>query len=159
MTRLVLTTLIVLFISASCGNTSDTKVTKNSNEATVSNSVAFASLAGDPESFVGKTITVEGKVVHVCMHSGKKMFITGENPDLRLYIEAGENMPKFPMELLGSEVSVEGTIAHVAAAGTESQEMHAGELASDTCETEKALALQPALSGLKMVYSKHEVVN
>ena len=39
----------------------------------------------------------------------KKMFIVGENPDVRLFIAAGENMPKFPMELLGSEVIVEGT--------------------------------------------------
>ena len=78
--------------------------------------VEFASLISDPSEYVGKNISVEGKVVHVCTHSGKKLFITGENPDVRLYIQAGEEMPKFPMELLGSEIVVEGTLTQPVAA-------------------------------------------
>ncbi|MCK7474993.1 MAG: hypothetical protein MZV49_18975 [Rhodopseudomonas palustris] len=80
--------------------------------------VEFASLISDPSGYVGKNISVEGKVVHVCTHSGKKLFITGENPDVRLYIQAGEEMPKFPMELLGSEIVVEGTLTQPVAAAT-----------------------------------------
>ena len=75
--------------------------------------VEFASLVENPDSYVGKNIVVEGKVVHVCTESGKKLFIVGENPDISLFIAAGENMPKFPLELLGSQVIVEGTITKV----------------------------------------------
>ena len=72
--------------------------------------VEFAALVANPDNYVGKNITIEGKVVHVCTETGKKMFIVGENPDIRLFVAAGENISKFPMELLGSQVSVEGTI-------------------------------------------------
>ena len=40
--------------------------------------VEFASLIANPENYVGKNIIVEGKVVHVCTETGKKMFIVGE---------------------------------------------------------------------------------
>ena len=102
--------------------------------------------------------------------SGKKLFITGENPDVRLYVQAGEEMPKFPMELLGSEIVVEGTLTQpVAAAMAEGEGMPQGEgmktgegmaktAGADTCETAKALASQPVLSDLMMIYNKHSVV-
>ena len=59
---------------------------------------------------------MEGKVIHVCTETGKKMFIVGEDPDVRLFVAAGENISKFPMELLGSEIIVKGRI--IKAGGT-----------------------------------------
>jgi len=154
---------LIVFISA-CGNTGKKEVkSKNEGNSDVIK-VEFASLTEKPEDYVGKTISVAGKVVHVCMMSGKKMFITGENPDIRLYIAAGEEMPKFPTELLGSEVEVEGTLTQQTAMAAEgSSAMHASEAAgkgasTDSCETEKALAGQPVLSDLMMIYNKHSVV-
>jgi len=95
--------------------------------------------------------------------SGKKMFITGENPDVRLYVAASEEMPKFSTELLGSEVVVEGTLTKQTATVMEGGKgLNPGEGAvkagADSCETEKALAGQPVLSDLMMIYNKHEVV-
>jgi len=145
-----------------CGNTGNKNV-KSAPEVTDNGAkVEFTSLIEDPASFVGKTISVEGKVVHVCTHSGKKLFITGENPDIRLYVQAGENMPKFPMELLGSEIVVEGKLTS-AVASEMSMEMPAAEgaqamVSSDTCETSKAMAAQPVLADLMMIYNKHEVI-
>jgi hypothetical protein len=98
------------------------------------------------------------------MESGKKLFITGENPDVRLYVQAGEKMPKFPTELLGSEIVVEGTLTKAHAASMEGEEgMHSGEgvakaAGTDSCETEKAMAAQPVISDLMMIYNKHTVV-
>jgi hypothetical protein len=134
------------------------------NEESGAVKVEFASLIENPENYIGKEISVEGKVVHVCMHSGKKLFITGENPDIRLYVQAGEDMPKFPTELLGSEIVVEGTLTKAqATAMAEGEGMHTGggstDMAEgDTCVTEKALAAQPALAELMMVYNKHSLV-
>ena len=120
-------------------------------------------MVDNPSVYVGKKISVEGKVVHVCTHSGKKLFITGDNPDVMLYVQAGEEMPKFPMELLGSEVVVEGTLTQVAA-GTmpEGEGMKNAGMSeapgADTCETAKALSSQVALTDLMMVYEKHSVI-
>jgi len=126
-------------------------------------------LVAKPDSYVGKNIVVEGKVVHVCTESGKKLFIVGENPDIRLFISAGENMPKFPMELLGSQIVVEGTITKVggpAMAMAESQHKgmeatapssNASPAKGDSCETETALAGQPSLANIIMEYKSHTV--
>ncbi|MBS1232330.1 MAG: hypothetical protein H6R35_1168 [Bacteroidetes bacterium] len=161
--KLLSISIIVLLIS-SCGNTGKKEAAAKVEGTDSSNKVEFATLMENPGSYVGKTISVEGKVVHVCTHSGKKLFITGENPDVRLYVQAGEEMPKFPMELLGSEIVVEGTITQAAATpSAEMAEMQEGEgaakaVGADTCETAKALASQPVLADLMMIYNKHEVV-
>lgn len=145
----------MLFLT-SCGNSGKKESTEAQNGAL---KVEFASLASNPDEFIGKNVVVEGKVVHVCMESGKKLFITGENPDIMLYIQAGENMPKFPLDLLGSTVSVEGVITKPLAAATpteNSEGMH--EVAgTDSCSTESALAGQTSLADIMMEYKSHSV--
>jgi len=169
MIKKIFSLMIIALLVLSCGNKSKKGVPLNtSSSETVT--VEFASLIADPSEYVGKNISVEGKVVHVCTMSGKKLFITGENPDVRLYVQAGEEMPKFPMDLLGSEIIVEGTLTQpVAEAMAGEMGMNKGEgmmqgegmvkaAGADTCETAKALASQPVLSDLMMIYSKHSVV-
>jgi len=160
-----------VFIAAvlfSCGNSGSKESVSNAEGSDNSAKVQFASLAENPDNYMNKNIIVEGKVVHVCTMSGKKLFIVGDNPDVRLFIAAGEDMPKFPMELLGSEVVVEGKISRVAGAAMGEGMMGSGEgmhamegasnsMQSDTCETETALASQLALSDIVMEYKSHTV--
>ena len=145
---------VIALVMISCGTGGNKEAAQTSQDQGAVR-VEFASLIANPSEYVGKDISVEGKVVHVCMHSGKKLFITGDNPDVRLYIQAGEEMPKFPTELLGSEVIVEGKLTLPAAGAGETHEVEAG---ADTCETEKALASQTALADMMMLYAKHTVV-
>ena len=163
MIRRLLSLVVFAAVISSCGNTvkNDAKA-GNTGDAV---NVEFASLVENPTGYMGKTISVEGKVVHVCTHSGKKLFIVGENPDVRLYIQAGENMPKFPMDLLGSNVVVEGTMTKVggiaaagvsAPAGTEAT-MKQASMVADTCETATALSAQVALADVVMEYKSHIV--
>jgi hypothetical protein len=170
MIRRIISFVIVAAVISSCGNTGKKDVSSKAERSETGLKVEFASLIENPDSYVGKNIVVEGKVVHVCTETGKKMFIVGENPDVRLYVAAGENISKFPMELLGSEVVVEGTITRVggpAIAANESmtkgmEGMHKAEeaakmMGSDSCETETALAGQPSLSNIIMEYKSHTV--
>jgi hypothetical protein len=161
MIRKFFTIIVATAILTSCGNTGKKEVSSKNTVTGDAAKVEFASLIENPDNFINKKISVEGKVVHVCMHSGKKLFITGENPDIRLYIQAGEEMPKFPMELLGSEIIVEGTLTKIAGVPEgEGMKMAEGvekQVSSDTCETEKALASQPVLSDLMMIYNRHEI--
>lgn len=158
----------VAAILTSCGNTGKKEASSTTEGTDATAKVEFASLVANPENYVGKNITVEGKVVHVCTQSGKKLFIVGENPDVRLYIQAGENMPKFPMDLLGSTVVVEGTITLPAGSAIATAEMPSGEgmkaagttgntMAKDTCETARALAAQTSLADVVMEYKSHSV--
>jgi hypothetical protein len=59
---------------------------------------------------VGKDVEVKGMVVHVCKHGGKKMFIIGEDPEMRVKIDASDKVSFFKPELEGSTVVLTGTI-------------------------------------------------
>jgi hypothetical protein len=159
--------ILVSAMLTSCGNTGKKEAAVNKPESGAAEKVEFTALIENPGSFVGKNISVEGKVVHVCTETGKKMFIVGKNPDVRLYVAAGENISKFPMELLGSEITVEGVITRVG--GNKSQQGEMPEkkmqenekgmkkLNGDNCETETALSDQPSLSDIIMEYKSHTV--
>jgi hypothetical protein len=148
MLRGIFSILIIAAIVTSCGNSGTKEISSKSGLSESTTKVEFDSLSANPDKYVGKNIIVEGKVVHVCVNSGKKLFITGNNPDVMLFIAAGENMPKFPMELLGSEVIVEGLITKIG--GPDSP-------AVENCETEKTLSEQPALANVIMEYKSHTV--
>ncbi|MCU0369922.1 MAG: hypothetical protein MUC31_00765 [Bacteroidales bacterium] len=59
---------------------------------------------------VGKEVEISGMVVHVCKHGGKKMFIVGEDPEMRVKITVSEKVTVFEPELEGSVVNVVGVV-------------------------------------------------
>lgn len=146
---------IIAAIFTGCGNTAQEKATENEGSESMEQ-VTFTSITEKPDQYFGKEITVEGKVVHVCMHSGKKMYIVGENPDIRLFISSGEEVPKFPMELLGSEISVTGVFQKIET-GAEMEKEHEGAEEGEACETEEAMAKQPVLADMVLNYKSHTV--
>jgi len=159
--------MLTAALLTSCGNTGKKVASTKIGESESGTKVEFASLIANPESYIGKNIVVEGKVVHVCTETGKKLFIVGENPDIRLYVAAGENISKFPMELLGNNITVEGVITRVggpaiAENSTETKRMcetasAEGETKKMNCETETALADQQSLANIIMEYKTHTV--
>jgi hypothetical protein len=170
MIRRIISLVFISALIVSCGNTGKKEAAPKTEGPEAGAKVEFASLVASPESYVGKNIIVEGKVVHVCTETGKKMFIVGTDPDVRLFIAAGENISKFPMELLGSEVIVEGTITKVGGTpmaanepamkemeGKQASEGGAKTMSGDSCETETALAAQPSLANIIMEYKSHTV--
>ncbi len=170
MIRRLFSLVIIIALISSCANSGKKDVTSKTDATEKSVRVEFAELIANPENYVGKNIIVEGKVVHVCTETGKKMFMVGENPDVRLYVAAGENISKFPMELLGSEIAVEGLITKVGEtvpAATEMEgkamdPMKPGEgdaktMGSDSCETETALKGQTSMANIVMQYKSHTV--
>lgn len=170
MSKPIFSFLIISAIISSCGNTGIKESLSKTVGSESAVKVEFASLIAKPDNYIDKNIIVEGKVVHVCTQTGKKLFIVGENPDIRLYVAAGENISKFPMDLLGSEVTIEGVITKVGGSSVASNEkpgkvtegMSATEngikkTVSDNCETETALAGQPSLANIIMKYKSHTV--
>lgn len=65
--------------------------------------------SGDFEYKEGK-ITVSGLCVHVCAHSGKKMFITGKDPENKLQIFTSADISVFDKKYEGSNLQVTGTL-------------------------------------------------
>jgi hypothetical protein len=74
-------------------------------------------LAVTPEKFqeiavnnVGKEVEIQGLVVHVCKHGGKKLFIVGTDPEKRVKITTSDKVSVFQPELEGSTIWVKGII-------------------------------------------------
>jgi len=59
---------------------------------------------------IGKEVEIQGMVVHVCREGGKKLFIVGEDPEMRVKINASETVSVFDPELEGSTIFVKGII-------------------------------------------------
>ena len=63
---------------------------------------------------VGKEVEIQGMVVHVCKHGGKKLFIIGEDPEKRVKITTSDEVSVFQPELEGSTIMVKGIIEPIA---------------------------------------------
>jgi hypothetical protein len=62
----------------------------------------------NPEQYIGKEITVEGMVTHVCQHGGKRLHLSETDSEVKLRVRAGENIGQFERELEGSNVQLSG---------------------------------------------------
>jgi hypothetical protein len=58
----------------------------------------------------GKDVLISGTVSHVCRHSGKKLFLFGDNPDKTVKVNAGKTLSGFDIKLEGSDAQVFGTV-------------------------------------------------
>lgn len=98
--KLFLLTLAI-GVLVSCNNPSQ-------EEGTQITTTDFSKVA---EGLVDKTVSIEGTVLHVCQHGGKKMFL---NED-RVKVIASEKVASFSTELQGSDVVIKGIIREEAA--------------------------------------------
>ena len=117
MIKKVLLLVVVSVIFFSCGNNNEKK-DQNTNvvveEITATPTViAVVDFPEKAPNMIGEKIALEGTVIHICQHGGQKMFLVGEDPDIRVKIETGENMAAFNTELEGSFVKVTGTVAEM----------------------------------------------
>lgn len=98
--------LCTLLLIASCSGDSaqDTATAEQSGGDDVAH-LTIAQFNADGETYEGKLVEVTGTVDHVCAHSGKRMFIVGDDPADRVKIEAGD-VGTFDMALQGSKVKV-----------------------------------------------------
>jgi hypothetical protein len=105
--NLVLIAMSLLLI-AGCSGDGSTDQTADQVQAQAGDHPAALTIAefnARGEEFEGKLVEVVGTVDHVCKHSGKRMFIRGDNPEDRVKIEAGD-VGTFDIALEGSQVKV-----------------------------------------------------
>ena len=127
---------IIALIMAGCANNTtqeQTEATEPETEAVAEIiQVAVIDFPAEAEKLVGKEVFIEGTVIHVCKHGGKKMFIAGdEDPDIRIKITTdGEAVPAFQTDLEGSYVKVKGIVDAIEVEVVEEGE-HEGEHEED----------------------------
>jgi hypothetical protein len=72
--------------------------------------MTVSQLMEDPAKFLDKEIKIEGTVTHVCKHGGRRIHLTDLEPNVKVRIEAPENMAAFARELEGSDVTVSAVL-------------------------------------------------
>jgi hypothetical protein len=67
----------------------------------------FETKAGD---LVDQMVEIEGTVVHVCRHGGKRLFMIGEKPEPQIKVTTGDKISAFDVKLEGSDIVAEGIL-------------------------------------------------
>lgn len=99
--------MLAIAVMASCASKEQKSEEKEEKEIAV---VTVDKIANDMQSYVDKSIVIEGIVNHVCKHGGKRMFIMGEDPDVAIKITPNDKIGVFEQELVGSTVEVTGVV-------------------------------------------------
>ena len=85
---------------------------------------SIAEVVKNPESFVGKTIRIDGTATAICQHMGCWMAVSesdkADAPTVRLKVEDGVIV--FPVSAKGKAVSAEGVFEKIAASDAEGKE-------------------------------------
>ncbi len=102
--------VIFLFISFSCNNTQNNTSEKENTENTNVTQLSISDFMTLTDKYVNKEISIQGIVGHVCKHSGKRMFIIGQNSEQRVKIVTGKDINSFDISLEGKKVKVQGIV-------------------------------------------------
>ena len=105
--RLLPFLVIVIFAMAACNQGAKTEAGKPKNDTT---RLAVLTFEKQADSCINKPVIIEGTVLHLCKHGGKRMFLVDGADSVRVEVTAGEKIVKFDDALIGSRVRVFGTL-------------------------------------------------
>ncbi|MFC2107469.1 hypothetical protein ACFLRY_03940 [Bacteroidota bacterium] len=135
MIKKVLFIALAMIAMVACNNTQQQANTENTEEEQVAEAIIitpenFQDVAAD---YIGQEVRMEGTIVHVCKHGGKKLFIMGTDPEKRIKINAPDDMAAFQPELEGNYIAVIGIVEEIE---VEEPEMEEGEVHEEDAEHE-----------------------
>jgi len=86
--------------------------TKDPASATKNDTTRLAVLTFEKQadSCIDKPVIIEGTVLHLCKHGGKRMFLVDGTDSIRVEVTTGPKIVKFDDALIGSRVRVFGTL-------------------------------------------------
>jgi hypothetical protein len=99
--------IIVLFAITACNQGAKNDAGKTKNDTTRLTVLTFEKQA---DSCIDKPVIIEGTVLHLCKHGGKRMFLVDGTDSIRVEVTTGPKIVKFDDALVGSRVRVFGTL-------------------------------------------------
>lgn len=122
MTKRILLGILALGMLVACNNQND--------KATSVTTAEFETVAAN---LLDQTVSIEGTVMHVCKHGGKKMFLNDDN----VKIIASEKIGVFDSALEGSTVTVKGIVREeMVPVLTENEEAKHAQVVADSTNPE-----------------------
>ena len=138
--KLSLLAMFMLFIASCSGDQA-----QQENTADQITKLSIAEFNADGETYEGQLVEITGIVDHVCKHSGKRMFIMGDDPEDRVKIEAGD-VGSFDIGLEGNKITVQavGTVMKMDAAYLDNwaSEVKGEEATADCAEEQKDMGVE-----------------
>lgn len=99
--------IVILFAAAACNHDAKDAAGKPKNDTTLLSVLTFEKQA---DSCIDKPVIIEGTVLHLCKHGGKRMFLVDGTDSIRVEITTGPKIAKFDDALVGSRLRVFGTL-------------------------------------------------
>lgn len=84
--------------------------TKLGNEITLTETTKISEILADPESYLDKTVLIEGEILDVCPMMGCWMEVKSDDGEGTIKVKVKDGEIVFPMEAIGSKAVVEGTV-------------------------------------------------
>lgn len=129
--RLTRQSMAVVLVALAFGVVTQAAETKYGAGVTIAKATPIKDLYASPESFVGKTVRVDGVVTAVCTEMGCWLALGAtDNPDQAVRFQADhDGKIVFPIALKGKQASAEGVFIKIGAGDKEAKEA-AGEHAA-----------------------------
>jgi hypothetical protein len=87
-----------------------TEEPKLGNEITLTETTKISDILADPDSYVDKTVLVEGEILDVCPMMGCWMELKADDGEGMIKVKVKDGEIVFPTEAVGSTALVEGTV-------------------------------------------------
>ena len=99
--------IVILFAVIACNQGTKEAATAPKNDTT---RLAVLTFEKQADSCIDKPVIIEGTVLHLCKHGGKRMFLVDGTDSIRVEVTTGPKIAKFDDALVGSKVRVIGTL-------------------------------------------------
>jgi len=99
--------VLILFTIAACNHGTKEAGSAIKNDTT---RLAVLTFEKQADSCVDKPVIIDGTVLHLCKHGGKRMFLVDGSDSIRIEVTTGPKIAKFDDALVGSRVRVFGTL-------------------------------------------------
>ena len=99
--------IIILFAIVACNQGAKDDAAKTKNDTT---RLAVLTFEKQADSCIDKPVIIEGTVLHLCKHGGKRMFLVDGTDSISVLVTTGPKIVKFDDALVGSRVRVFGTL-------------------------------------------------
>ena len=80
---------------------------------TTSERTPVSAILDSPETYLGKTVSIEGLVIEVCAKRGCWIYVAGDRPEEKIQVKVTDGEIVFPMSATGRNGVVEGIVDEV----------------------------------------------
>ncbi len=79
----------------------------------VTETTPVSAILANPDSYLGKTVKIEGLIIEVCSKRGCWIYVAGDQPQEKIQVKVTDGEIVFPMSATGRVGTIEGIVDEV----------------------------------------------